>query len=97
MQQIQSSIYNSFIFAYVKRYYHDITILHDILDLSDIINLICTALLSYSCIILVKIEFVPIRLNKWFSSEYLHRIHMYINVGRLIYFEHSLNCDISKT
>lgn len=35
-----------------------------LLDLSDIINLICTALLSYSCIILVKIEFVPIRLNK---------------------------------
>lgn len=82
MQQIQSSIIHSFLHML-----NDITETY-LLDLSDIINLICTALLSYSCIIL---------LNKWFSSEYLHRIHMYINVGRLIYFEHSLNCDISKT
>lgn len=91
MQQIQSSIIHSFLHML-----NDITETY-LLDLSDIINLICTALLSYSCIMLVKIEFVPIWLNKWFSSEYLHRIHMYINVGRLIYFEHSLNCDISKT
>lgn len=91
MQQIQSSIIHSFLHML-----NDITETY-LLDLSDIINLICTALLSYYCIILVKIEFVPIRLNKWFSSEYLHRIHMYISVGRLIYFEHSLNCDISKT
>lgn len=91
MQEIQSSIIHSFLHML-----NDITETY-LLDLSDIINLICTALLSYSCIILVKIEFVPIRLNKWFSSEYLHRIRMYINVGRLIYFEHSLNCDISKT
>lgn len=66
------------------------------LDLFDIINFICIVLLSYFCIILVKIEFVFIRLNKWFSLEYLYRIRMYINVGRLIYFEYLLNCDISK-
>lgn len=58
MQQIQSSIIHSFLHML-----NDITETH-LLDLSDIINLICTALLSYSCIILVKIEFVPIRLNK---------------------------------
>lgn len=34
------------------------------LDLFDIINFICIVLLSYFCIILVKIEFVFIRLNK---------------------------------
>lgn len=54
MQQIQSSIIHSFLHML-----NDITETY-LLDLSDIINLICTALLSYSCIILVKIEFVPI-------------------------------------